>query len=448
MQNYIITKTDNSYINKLNTINLITLTVFLIYLFSITLAPIANSIITARNNNLFINQKSSIHSYSQALKLKTNIVTIINTVTYINQGQMISRQIDDNNLQNYTSDAKGSVLKLNSLDKSQDQLYSYDAYGKPIINKEKSNPTLNVSNPFQYNGERFDNNTNLQYLRARFYNPETKRFINQDTYDLLNRLGYVNGNPVIYSDPMGHDTVLDLFKDHWVKIVESVGSALTSGAIIKAVSIGIKGATSIGREYFYNKKIINKANSITQQLKESDFATNEIKNNPDTGCRALRFDGMITYQAFNHNKLTVLATKALKKLSLAPAHGSITFGLSSESEISRLVNKVGIKRKDLPANVTGCYVMDYNNVLEGMIGIEMRQNMPIRDKFCYIDYSAVKGLNRAIAFRAVLAILSPKTQPKYLPYSLRKNCQYYLFHEFLPEYINQAEMALSKLNKS
>ena len=203
MQNNFFTKTDN--INKLNAVSLTALTVFLIYLFSVTLAPIANGIIKVRNNTLSISQKSNIHSYFQALKLKTNAATTINIVTYINQGQIISRQVDNNNLQSYIFDAKGSVLKLNFLDKSQDQIYSYDSYGKSIANTTKLNPVLSVLNPFQYNGERFDNNTNLQYLRARFYNPEIGRFISQDTYDLLNRFNYTDSNPVMRTDPSGHD---------------------------------------------------------------------------------------------------------------------------------------------------------------------------------------------------------------------------------------------------
>ena len=50
----------------------------------------------------------------------------------------------------------------------------------------------------------------LYYMRARYYNPEIKRFINQDVLlgsissgQSLNRYAYVNGNPVSYIDPFG-----------------------------------------------------------------------------------------------------------------------------------------------------------------------------------------------------------------------------------------------------
>ena len=65
---------------------------------------------------------------------------------------------------------------------------------------------------FLYNGElgvATDNN-GLYYMRARYYNPEIKRFINQDVMTgsivnttTLNRYAYVNGNPISLNDPFG-----------------------------------------------------------------------------------------------------------------------------------------------------------------------------------------------------------------------------------------------------
>jgi len=195
----------NGFYNKLTAIS--ALLVPLLYLLSVTLIPVVkNNIINTKNNTYASAAKpyNGLTNKVLATKINNAASNTINTATYINNGQMLARQIDNNNLQNYVSDVKGSVLKLNSADKSQNQTYSYAAYGKPIANITKANFALNVSNPFQYNGERYDNNTNLQYLRARFYNPENKRFINQDAYNLLNRFGYVNSNPVMGADPTGH----------------------------------------------------------------------------------------------------------------------------------------------------------------------------------------------------------------------------------------------------
>ena len=232
----------NSFYNKLTTAS--ALLVPLIYLLSITLIPIVNSIINTKSN-AYVNiakQYSALLNKGLVAKINSAAFNTINTTTYINNGQMLARQIDDNNLQNYVNDAKDSALKLNSADKSQNQTYSYDAYNKPITNTIKSDSALNVVNSFQYNGERFDNNTALQYLRARFYNPETKRFLNQDSYDLLNRFGYVNGNPVMNSDPTGNNVFsdfADLYKQH---LTSSIVTTIIIGVAFVAGIIGIRHA--------------------------------------------------------------------------------------------------------------------------------------------------------------------------------------------------------------
>ena len=271
MQNNFFTKTDNIFINKLSTINLTALVVFLIYFLSIILLPIANCQlhINTRQGNLFANRNNNINLSAQVLKLKTktnNFASTVDTATYINNGQMLARQIDNNNLQSYVNDAKGSVLKLNSLDKLQNQIYSSDAYGKPITNITKANFTLNVINSFQYNGERFDNNTNLQYLRARFYNIDTKKFINQDTYDLLNKFGYVDGNPVINVDPEGHDS-FNPFNANWWKntwgsgangIAETLGTTLGQFTATLGIVAAVRFLACKYRKSLANPKSIEK----------------------------------------------------------------------------------------------------------------------------------------------------------------------------------------------
>ena len=65
---------------------------------------------------------------------------------------------------------------------------------------------------FLYNGQLgvVTDDSGLYYMRSRYYNPEIKRFINQDILTgnignsaSLNRYSYVEGNPVSYTDPFG-----------------------------------------------------------------------------------------------------------------------------------------------------------------------------------------------------------------------------------------------------
>ena len=80
----------------------------------------------------------------------------------------------------------------------------YDAFG----NHEAQTGTAN--NPYRYAGYDYDEESGLYYLKARMYNPEIARFLQEDTYWgeqtdplSLNLYTYVLNNPLIYWDPNG-----------------------------------------------------------------------------------------------------------------------------------------------------------------------------------------------------------------------------------------------------
>jgi RHS repeat-associated protein len=78
---------------------------------------------------------------------------------------------------------------------------SYDSFGN-VIGSSGS-----LTNPFQYTGREFDAETNLQFSRARYYNPVAGRFVSEDPIrfdgDGANFYGYVSNNPVNFVDPSG-----------------------------------------------------------------------------------------------------------------------------------------------------------------------------------------------------------------------------------------------------
>lgn len=81
------------------------------------------------------------------------------------------------------------------------QSYDYRAYGKPVSSAIDGKAWIN---------ERYDADTGLQYLHARYMDPALGRFLSPDTWDPIlasvdiNRYAYAQNDPINGSDPNGH----------------------------------------------------------------------------------------------------------------------------------------------------------------------------------------------------------------------------------------------------
>ena len=104
----------------------------------------------------------------------------------------------------YTQNAHGDVVNLTDADGNVTKTYTYDAFG---VEKDIDDSDTNA---FRYCGEYYDKETSTVYLRARYYNPSTGRFISRDSFAgknedplSLNRYTYCHNNPLLYYDPNG-----------------------------------------------------------------------------------------------------------------------------------------------------------------------------------------------------------------------------------------------------
>jgi len=117
----------------------------------------------------------------------------------------------------YVYDGGGSVRQLaDSTGKVTDE-YEYDAYGNSFT-KQGSTP-----NNYLYRGEQYDPDLGLYYLRARYYNPATGRFLSRDPEGgallepaSLHKYLYAGGDPVNAMDPSGQGIVEDAFLKAWI----------------------------------------------------------------------------------------------------------------------------------------------------------------------------------------------------------------------------------------
>ncbi len=137
----------------------------------------------------------------------------------------------------YERNLQGDIVGL--LDKTGTWVakYSYNAWGEPIYitdNKghDISGDRTHVANknPYRYRGYYYDVETGLYYLKTRYYDPITCRFINADSY-LQTAQGFYDKNVFAYceNDPVNR---VDTEGDFW--FFAAIGAAI--GAAVGFVS--------------------------------------------------------------------------------------------------------------------------------------------------------------------------------------------------------------------
>jgi RHS repeat-associated protein len=125
-------------------------------------------------------------------------------VSYIYGHDLIS-QFRDTRTSFYHVDGLGSARALTDVNGLVTDSYSYAAYGD-IIDHAGTTP-----NVYLFAGEQFDPNMDFYYLRARYYDPKSRRFTASDSFPgdprhpiTLHRYLYANANPALYIDPSGN----------------------------------------------------------------------------------------------------------------------------------------------------------------------------------------------------------------------------------------------------
>lgn len=90
--------------------------------------------------------------------------------------------------------------------------YTYDVWGNTVTEVLDCNASaIAETNPFRYPGYYYDIETELYFLKSRYYDPGLGRFmtiddvsyLDSDTINGLSLYAYCGNNPVICADPYG-----------------------------------------------------------------------------------------------------------------------------------------------------------------------------------------------------------------------------------------------------
>jgi len=124
-------------------------------------------------------------------------------------------------------------------------MYNYDAFGN-LLNSSGTTP-----NNYLYRGEQYDTNLGLYYLRARYLNPATGRFMSRDPEDgkpidpkTLHKYLYAGGDPINRVDPRGRDETeypVLLANESWQSQLEMRATAHVIRATLECVAYLLEG---------------------------------------------------------------------------------------------------------------------------------------------------------------------------------------------------------------
>ena len=177
----------------------------------------------------------------------------------------------------YRKDILGNITGILDSDGKIVVRYRYDAWGNHVVlnpdgSENESSTFIGNINPFRYRGYYYDVETGLYYLKTRYYDPETGRFITiddisylaPDTINGLNLYAYCGNNPVMRVDENGN-VWWNPFSWDWGTIGEiiigAVVSTLGSGFVFQvAVSTISYVGMAIGA--IFSKDIRNDMNRI------------------------------------------------------------------------------------------------------------------------------------------------------------------------------------------
>ena len=107
----------------------------------------------------------------------------------------------------YVTNLQGDVIAIIDSNGNCVVEYTYDAWGKVLSRTGSMANTLGSHNPLRYRGYYYDRESGFYYLKSRYYDPNTGKFLNADSVSMLasgeKAYTYCENNPINFYDLYG-----------------------------------------------------------------------------------------------------------------------------------------------------------------------------------------------------------------------------------------------------
>ena len=311
----------------------------------------ANRLISAGGNTYTYNvedvrvrnlcgESETTYAYNTNGKLSQLLVkTTDGVVTKYVYGLGLIGEETSGSFKTYHFDYRGSTTAITDINGNVTDTFAYDTYGN-LISRTGTSVVI-----FLYNGRDgvVTDNNGLIYMRARYYSPELRRFINADIIAgeisnavTLNRYAYANGNPVSNIDPFGLSAERGsvAYKDYINDYMQTTDNPLY--LLIKALGL------DISKEY--KSKNIPLVDSLFGGIKAnlSISVSHQINPNGKVSIEQTSNENInqsIGIDIFNNDELTI--SKGIYTDSERVAAGKYTNVQLDEWELS-LKNQIGV----------------------------------------------------------------------------------------------------------
>jgi RHS repeat-associated protein len=175
-----------------------------------------------------------------------------NAISYYVYGLgLVSKITPDGKIYTYHYDSRGSTIAISDSTGKIVNKYTYTPFG------EMAGSSESITNPFCYAGKHgiMEEVNGLKFMRARYYDTETGRFLNKDLIQgswrspqELNRYTYVKNNPVIWIDATGLFSWSEAWSDTkqlFASVSEQIGKDIVKNTATSVTWAVKQGATSV-----------------------------------------------------------------------------------------------------------------------------------------------------------------------------------------------------------